>query len=386
MEKVMNIVLFALAVFAGGVLFVFGKRYIQKTSQSRYVSRFFVYISIVLVFLSGAFGITRFGARVAFAEEKDAAQKQEKKNLNLVKNGTWRKIAMFWHRIRRQRTSARNISPESATKLQAEKELMINSLDGLKKDGTISGAMRAHVTFELGNEFYKVLLASEGKKITDQEAAARFVKGLQLQNALLQELREDKNFNRTLAWRLRQTLADTFQGVKGVAFAARLKDGKLTKKEYRKLVTGVLDNAFFFIKKANVVVPQRPGLKPQLMEKYGVKPQVMMRYGVRPSVKKYGVRPMPKYGVRPVPRPVDVAVTTGAVEGAVSLRQAGGVWAVLEKGTSLYLTTVLVNKKNDAEAKITLSNGKVLILGKDAIITGWELSQDYPCSIQNNLR
>jgi hypothetical protein len=62
MAKIFDYILIACAIVAGAVLFAFGTRQIFKRARSPRMTRFLLYVSIVLVFLGGKLGTHRTAA------------------------------------------------------------------------------------------------------------------------------------------------------------------------------------------------------------------------------------------------------------------------------------------------------------------------------------
>lgn len=329
MDRLTDFLIFFMAAVAGLILFVFGVRETVRSNGSGKLNRFFLYLSIVLVFFGN---FTRAHSGDAVKEFNEAAE------------------------------------PGMSLKKQAS---------GIS-DSTLLEIDRIMGQIERG---------VAGKDLDRESRTIKFFEIIEKTNDLLDLMKQNTLFTRGYASRIYQALFKAFDLVKDVKLKERLTHADITRAEYLNRMMKLCDASFFYFRKA--VPEDRYTIDPvdrtppgrETIKKYGVFP-VQPLYGVRPTpVLEYGVRPMPKPG----PERFKSQQSVASSEDELYIYQAGGVWRKIEKGTLINLTSV-VDNRNLSAAMIQMSGGNTLMLKSHDVVTGWELHGESADSVIDNIR
>jgi hypothetical protein len=418
MTKIFDYVLLACAIVAGAALFAFGTRKIYMRAKSPRMTRFLIYVSIVLVFLGGKLGT--FKTISAETKDPQAVEQVIYRPLERPQDRMqqWKAFVALWKHIH-------ELKPQDLTKekFAAELELansVAGGLDALVEQKLLTTQARDFLKSEVNEELQKVNPEIAGKEIP----RAEIIKSAWSQITENAAVTSPQPY--PLSWELKLLYEDTmeqFQRLKDIPLSERLATLGITRDEYKARVATLMANLRAFYDQVNKYetirieqapignpdgLPQaepQPPAQPQPappppQTRYTVQPRPQSKYGVSDREQYDPGTEQPMYGVRPRPEPAfppllkwlptpeftemravferNLHMTIAEDLDDVMIKRVGSQnWVPLKKGDSIAITDIIDHEK-DGEARIILNDTRFTALKGGFVYTTWEYDFQVP--------
>jgi hypothetical protein len=385
MTKIFDYILIACAIVAGAVLFAFGTRTIYKRAKSQRMTRFLLYVSIVLVFLGGKFG----ACRVATAEEPPPAD--AKAILPVFKypvddRPEWIAMRQLWEHI--PTLAAMDMAKEGVDKEMADVEKTLAGLDTLMKEGLVAQETADFLKSEANELLRKALGMAPPEADPVKSAWAQIIED----SAAFKAMNAQPH-----SWVLKiayEDMVEQLTNIKDIPLAARLKTLNMKREDYKAALVTMMDalqNGFNTIPLMETDIMLR---RPPIDDVPG--PRLM--YGIEPKIReprqepKYGVQPRPpreeQPGLKYTPTPELLELqrifqqdrhlaVAEATEGVMLKKALAEDWIKLEKGAK-FAVTDLIDHEKEGDVKIVLKDTRYAELKGDFILTPWEYEFQIP--------
>ncbi len=389
-----DVLLWPFAAVAGGVMFLWGKRYLETGPRGRVLNRFVFLTSVVVVFLGGFFDHAPAQAKTpgdtlaaddTVGAPPPAAFPAGTGVQNLLTNLAAR---------------ADDATPCATARYEAlAKEVWSASRrPDLGFESTLPAGFIEYVRRQLDLELSRIKRDDGQGGLTAAVESTHFADALRQHAIVVRNLDEQGVADRAITRFVDAALARTFTRIAAVPLAARLEATGLSREQYKALVAEAIDATFVLCRHYAATAPDDSDTTgvpthPDVSLEYGVRPQDRLEPPVAHN--KYGVRelpppieppkPVPAYGVREMPDPdqqqggrlTPVAQKranlgdVSAIKGMVMMRQAGGAWVQLTTGNTVYLSTMLDNTQGPAD--VAFGRSRTVSLSAHELVTGWEL-------------
>lgn len=312
--KILDMLLFAAAIVIGSALYAAGVRVIRRSSRSRVLGTFLLYVSIVVVFLGSSLGPT------------PAAVAQTGEGVDLSSRPEWQRTQRVWTSLLNM--AGMRMTQKSYDELAAQVRDCEADITTLEDGGVLSKPLADHARSSLRGLLAR--LHPSYREPSREEALALAHARLVTARAALSEVNRGTVRDRFLARRLATDVRDGFVAWKPYSLAERLAATGLSRDEYKAFAAGAVQELADLL---------------------------LHGYAIRGSTGSH---------------PIEVL----AVEGEIACKMPSFEWQELKVRMNL-VTAMLVENRSDREVEIRLASGKAIRVAANDVRTGWELEVVY---------